>query len=207
VPTTEDAYEKNTKDQYEALGRFVEEFELMVNEARMACIQLCQNEENKLASIALLHQSLTAKPIFEIMRAMVAETVKMSTSMHYNERETFKSVLGQLQSEYETLANKRNDLLHGTWFIGYRGYDDDGSRFFLQRLRTSADGLIEAKELPKDAKGLTDLATRCEKVRWWIVEIDFCLGNNARITDKFLKQGKYWILKLPDGALVPLPER
>jgi len=31
-PTNNEAYKKNTKEQYEALGRFVEKFELMVNE-------------------------------------------------------------------------------------------------------------------------------------------------------------------------------
>jgi len=30
-PTNNEAYKKNTKEQYEALGRFVEKFELMVN--------------------------------------------------------------------------------------------------------------------------------------------------------------------------------
>jgi hypothetical protein len=33
-PTDKKAYSKNTKEQYEALGRFVEAFELMVDEIR-----------------------------------------------------------------------------------------------------------------------------------------------------------------------------
>lgn len=33
-PTNEASYQKNTKEQYEMLGRFVEAFELMVNEVR-----------------------------------------------------------------------------------------------------------------------------------------------------------------------------
>jgi hypothetical protein len=32
------AYEKNTSAQYEALGRFVENFEMMVNDVREICI-------------------------------------------------------------------------------------------------------------------------------------------------------------------------
>jgi outer membrane protein assembly factor BamD (BamD/ComL family) len=52
-------YEKNTSAQYEALGRFVEAFEAMVNEARENAIQLIERDPHhgRLVAIALHHSS------------------------------------------------------------------------------------------------------------------------------------------------------
>src|SRR5258707_5279501 len=99
------AYEKNTRAQYEALGLFVESFEMMVNEVREICIErLCSglggSERERLTEIPFHHQAMTAKPLFDIMRAIIAEIVNIPTNFHYANRGTFKSVLGCLEGEY-----------------------------------------------------------------------------------------------------------
>jgi hypothetical protein len=101
LPTSEEAYSKNTKEQYEELGRFVEMFELMVNEARESCIDLLSKDgdHRELVQIAFHHQSLTAKPLFEIMRAIITEMIKDQTHFHYNERTSLGAILGQVQSD------------------------------------------------------------------------------------------------------------
>ena len=78
MPEEMDAAEKNIREQYEALGRFVEAFEQMVHEARSACEFLLDPklERQSVVSTALHHSIMTAKPLFEIMRAVVAETLK-----------------------------------------------------------------------------------------------------------------------------------
>jgi hypothetical protein len=116
----ETAYEKNTRAQYEALGRFVEAFENMVGEVREANIDLLSNtgQRGYLVQIAFHHQSLTAKPLFEIMRAIIAEVVSRRAHSEYENREIFSEILGYIEGAYEDLANMRNTLLHGTWFIG-----------------------------------------------------------------------------------------
>src|ERR1700730_4099177 len=74
MPDTEKpkTYEKNTKEQYEALGRFVEAFEAMVNEVRESTIALIERDgkHRRLIEIVLHHQVLTAKPLYEIFRAV-----------------------------------------------------------------------------------------------------------------------------------------
>jgi hypothetical protein len=199
IPKTNDeTYAKNTKEQYEALSHFVEAFELMVNEVREICIErVCSgtgsSERMQLVEISFHHQSMTAKPLFDIMRAIIAEIVNAETSPYYVERTMFKDMLSHIEKEYSALYWKRNDLLHGTWLIGYVGYDDpDASWFDVRKYRTTADGLKRATELPKSAAELSTLTTRCDDTRTWLGHVDFCLQDKTSITEYFKREGKEW---------------
>ena len=67
---------------YEALGRFVEAFESMVHETRSIAIRLLSDGKNTyhhdLIEIAFHHNCMTAKPLFEIFRAIVIKMVSAS---------------------------------------------------------------------------------------------------------------------------------
>jgi hypothetical protein len=78
MPTIDDRYNANTKGQYEALGRFVEAFEAMVNETRSASISILSRvgAQANLLDVVFHHSALSAKPLFEIMRALVADFLK-----------------------------------------------------------------------------------------------------------------------------------
>ena len=110
-------YEKNTKEQYESLGRFVEAFELMVHEARISCIDLISLDGSKrikrMDEIAFYHQSLTAKPLFEMFRATMMETVtdpdfRKKHEISDIDCEYFAGVFTAASAEYNDLVNKRN---------------------------------------------------------------------------------------------------
>ena len=151
MPDTEKpkTYEENTKEQYEALGRFVEAFEAMVNEVRESTIALIERDgkHRRQIEIVLHHQVLTAKPLYEIFRAVVVEVVDDAISLKKAkagrvfdrdpplvvdlmekalqfasaDRDVFLGVMSTIADEYNTLVNKRNNLLHATWFIGFQG--------------------------------------------------------------------------------------
>jgi hypothetical protein len=80
LPTDEREFRKNTSKQYEALGRFVECFELMVNEVRECSIDLVAHDENNrgAVSIAFHHHALSAMPLIEIFRAVGAKVVGLT---------------------------------------------------------------------------------------------------------------------------------
>jgi hypothetical protein len=198
---TETPYEKNTRLQYEALGRFVEQFEMMVNEVREISLErllegLDDHQKGGLIEIAFHHSVMTAKPLFDIMRAILADALNIPAHPHYKDRAIFKEVLGHIEKEYSFLYNKRNDLLHGTWFIGYYySQDPEAAEFILQRYKTSADGLIRAKKLPKNAHELLSLADRCSEVRTWLAQIEICFTHaKVNISEIFEKNGKEWLL-------------
>jgi hypothetical protein len=132
-------YDKNTKEQYESLGRFIEAFESMVQTVRVSCIGLMSldgpKRTHRLAEIAFHHQSLTAKPLFEMFRAMTMETVTDAAFRKFHEIsdvdcDYFSNVFSAASLEYMDLVNKRNNLLHETWFIGYPSDEDEHSSSF-----------------------------------------------------------------------------
>lgn len=207
-PTDDAAYSKNTKEQYEALGRFVEAFEMMVNEVREVCIErICggigKNERELLIEIPFHNQSMTAKPLYDIMRAIIAEILNKPDNSHHHDRAKFKSLLGYIEGEYNNLYQKRNELLHGTWLIGYVSEaDPDAKEFSIRKYKTSADGLVRAKELPKNFPEMLALRDRCDILRTWIGHVDYCLGEGTPIGDffKYEKNEKNWCFRYSSSS-------
>jgi hypothetical protein len=123
-------------------------------------------------TIVFHHQALTAKPLFEIMRAIISVLVAKSSHRAYPHRDFYRNLLGDLQRQYDYLVNMRNNLLHGTWYIGIgrSGLDPDHVEFDLLKYTTTKDGLARLK-LPKTAKELRGLTKACEDTLAWIENI------------------------------------
>lgn len=199
-----DAYEKNIAAQYEALGRFVEAFEMMVHEARNCCISMLSydltDRKRKLIAIPFHHQQLSALPLFELFRAILMEVISDSKyqadyDLTKSDVDRFSGVLGAVSGKYQELLNKRNSLLHGTWFVGYRGtHDPDAESFHISKYKTSAVGLVPV-ELPTTVAELNDLTIRCEETRNWISVVHGCLPSskvNLKIGECFKKECGTW---------------
>jgi hypothetical protein len=97
------AYRKNTAAQYEALGRFVEAFELIVHEARVGCINMLSYDlpgrKAKLIAVPFHHQAFTAMPLFEMFRAIMMEIIadpkyQADYGLTKDDVEQFSGVLG-----------------------------------------------------------------------------------------------------------------
>jgi hypothetical protein len=169
------AYKKNTTAQYAALGMFVEAFELMVDETRRVSIKIIKRDDQheKLVEVIFHADSMTAKPLFDIMRALVMEWVKQPfLKVKVSDRDILSGVLKEIATNYNDLANIRNRLLHGTWGIGWYTLDDPKfETFILKKYRLTKAGLEKAGKIPNNAAGILALRDRCDKVRWWIT---FC---------------------------------
>jgi hypothetical protein len=58
------------------------------------------------------------------------------------DRDTLFGVLAFISTHYDDLSTQRNDLLHGTWYVGYVSNDDPNSaEFFIRRFKTTKQGL------------------------------------------------------------------
>jgi hypothetical protein len=227
-------YTKNTKEQYEALGRFVEAFEAMVNQVREISIELLSKDRRQrdLVEIPFHHQAMTAKPLFEILRALIIEIVNESIKRQEREeqkvtdldpapvvdyeghplvfnvknRETFSGVLANIASEYETLTNMRNNLLHATWFVGYVSSDDQLASEFYARKYTVGKKGISRLELPKKAPELLKLTDRCDLTRIWIWRVHGCLTGPDDIHVRFVNERGRWFLVTESGNKSTLPD-
>jgi hypothetical protein len=228
MPNSE-TYQKNTKEQYEMLGRFIEAFELMVYEVRQVILTAAARDAKNypLFETILYHNTLTAKPLFDIMRAVIAEILKDTLQQQEDrkngivdadgplwidgfgkpvpltilERDTFFGVIGFINGKFNELANRRNDLLHGTWFVGFSSKDDpDSAEFYIRRARTSGTGLSFVLDLPKNATELNDLAGRCTDIRDWLSRIEDCFQCNRKVTDTFRSEDSTWWMTDPPGT-------
>ena len=207
-PTDKAQSEKNSKEQYEALGRFVEAFELMVDEIRGTCLDRIWEAVTRntglahdpdyffrkmLIDIPLHQQNMTAKPLWDVARSVVTEIVSQEGNAHHTDRAKFKSLLGSMEGELGTLMHKRNTLLHGTWLIGFTSEDDpNNEKFRVRKFQTTADGLQQVKELPQDVSQLSVLTKRCDELRSWVAEVDWCLRKTKPLSDHFKYEKKKW---------------
>jgi hypothetical protein len=212
-PTIEESYNANTTAQYEALGRFVEAFEAMVNETRNTSIKILRrdDEHERLVEIAFHHSSLSAKPLFEIMRALIADFLKqpyLRELVTIQDRDTFSGVLAEIATHYFDLVSKRNSLLHGTWRVGFITFDDaSAENFFLDKYKPTKTGLLK-EELPKHAFELLALRDRCSRVRNWLGFIDGCLplaNQPFAIAKTFQFKDGRWNLTFKDTKPETLP--
>src|SRR6266481_3724405 len=208
----ESPYAANVKSQYEELGRFVEAFEMMVAEVREACIGLFSLNlvQKRELEIVFHHRIMTAQPLFEIFRASMVERLadddfRKRNDMDDLDRVSFIGVLRAIAGEYSKLINKRNSLLHGTWFVGFTSNDDpDSSEFEVIKYDVAAEGLRRAA-LPKDVASLSALRARCEEVRSWVGVLYSCFpgGGAEKIKERFCLEGETWVRLWPSRGTLP----
>jgi hypothetical protein len=161
--------EQQVAASFEALGRFVQAFEDMVNEARNACLMILSEPKPKwqaLVNIALHHRVMTAQPLMDIMQGIfgtMLDDPDTRATMKEVEIHTFEEVLKQIRKDYDALVNKRNELLHGTWTVGLSGDHGERAHFRVVKRRPSAKGMKYAS-LPTTAEELLALCRDCDIV-------------------------------------------
>jgi hypothetical protein len=191
--TRNEKYQRQTKEQFEELGRFVQQFEQMVDAARFSCVQLTSSsaQHQSLMNVTFHHRSMTAEPLIQIMRALYGEKIK-TIKPETEEVDTISSILSQIGRDYSKLAGKRNELLHGTWYIGWANpADDDFSDLKVAKFKTPATGLALA-ETPKKVEDLREITAECKRVGDLIRALILTLIAGSKAKDLFIKDGQLW---------------
>lgn len=185
------AYQEASDKQFRALGVFVQEFELIIEWIRIACMFILSRDgqQQQLVDIVLHHSSLTAKPLFEIMRALFA---KITEGVDPSEIAVLNSVMSQIAKDFDSLVEARNSLLHGTWRIGWQHFnEDDFSKLNLSKRKVTKHGLVDAK-VPFNLGELEALSIRCDEVKRMIVTLNSCQVGRHSFSGNFVKTGDRW---------------
>jgi hypothetical protein len=182
---------QNVNEQYEYLGRFVEAFESMIGTVRSSCIQLLSVDTQyaNWMQVPFYHESMTARPLWAIMRGVIAQMLKdekfrKAHGIDDKDYNSFRDILACITKEIDELINSRNNLLHGTWIIGYRSLSEDAlpedslPEFTLYRYKVGKDGLTVPDKLPKNVDNLKALIERCDETRRWIAALNNCLPRS-----------------------------
>jgi len=119
-----------------------------------------------------------------------------------SDREIFLGVLKTIADEFTALVNMRNNLLHGTWFVGYTESSSDpfAEEFHVHKYAVTKEGLAALK-LPKSRGELLELGKRCTDVTHWLWQIDQCINGYNPISERFQRRGSDWVIAFGQTTL------
>lgn len=199
METKEQKFMRQTKEKYEALGRFLEAFELMVYSVREECISLIdadslnKDRTDMLLKIVLHHSSLSAGPLSEIMRFMIAGIVTSHDSIfNENDKADVLNLLEYMADRFRGAVEKRNNLLHATWYIGswFDPKKDDFSEIYAEKLKGGVSGIGKI-DLPRDINKMVKYTWDFNRLQWLSTALGIFVRNYPMQTfDSLIKKGK-----------------
>lgn len=117
---TEEQRQQKLKEQsnaqYAAYGEFAVKFEHVCQAVHTAMVFMLLKEGLRNQQVAhVLLANLTADPLRTLFAALIAETQQLTSQE--------KKIIDSLLKRFQSLTEKRNDIIHGTWFIGWASTD------------------------------------------------------------------------------------
>lgn len=188
--TRSEKYDRQTKEQFEALGRFVQAYEMMIDHVRSVAKFCVQNPQNSgMVSLIFNHSCMTAKPLWELCHAFMRQKIRRGG---YSEADAALSILAQFNKEFADLTKLRNGMLHGTWYIGAASSkQEDFSDLHVHKFEVSKDGLTP-RHLPKSAGELLALVDRCDEAGNLLLILHGCVGAGLSIAGNFIQNSEGW---------------
>jgi hypothetical protein len=176
--TRDEKRKRQTDATHAALGRYIEAFEQIVMWLRVGCSQLtCLTtraplnvKQQLLMNVVFNHRCMTADNLASIYRALVGQIIndKDMTRFDGAEIKTIEKVLTQFHNDFQEAVNKRNDYIHGTWFIGYgNAASEDWSNIGYLRGKATKEG-VKYIEGPKTADDIDAMTKECQRLSNYI---------------------------------------
>jgi len=174
----DELYKNQTKELYASLGKFMVKFELVCHNMRVAITFILDNsglKNQQVANIILTGQ--TAEPLKSILRSLIGETVQLNE----NEQKVIKNIFGRIQQ----LIENRNNIVHGTWFIGW---SNDAMTDFSEasgfKLYKNKDG--SATKIYRNKKeDFEKLSKEAEIISELVLRLDGCILGKMSIEKNF----------------------
>lgn len=195
---------KHMAEQFAALGEFVQAFESVVFMCRSGIRTLSGSAQNHPALAMILeHKVMTAQPLLEIWRACLDMSL---SALGKPEQKTAREVADQIAKDFSDLIRIRNELVHGTWFIGFGNeHTVDWSEFHAQKAKVTKTGLKYA-ELPKTAEELRSLSSRAAGVRDLLLSLSlWAVVPEAKFPRMFVNINGEWCSPEPSSPVEDLP--
>jgi len=170
--------DESARDQFAAIGRFVQSFEDIVSTLRWHSHRIMLGDHLGVSGpdpramipwwnineLILHHPSMTARNLLDIWRSLLAEQSKALTSLKIlteDGNKVVKGVSGEVVADFGDICNKRNSVIHATWRIGRWRSDEDFAKLGVTKYNVSQDGFEVRTDLPKTFDDLMALGTRC----------------------------------------------
>jgi len=109
--------EQQTKDIYSAIGEFAVQFEHVCHYLKLIIMTILAKEGlTKERVLHVLLADYTAEPLRGLVLSLLNETQDLS--------ESDKKIVEWILKQVQALTAKRNDVIHGTWFIGWAHHEN-----------------------------------------------------------------------------------
>lgn len=105
----QEKFDLQTNDLYRAYGRFAVNFEHMCSSIRTCILFAFQLQKQELLRVLLADQ--TADPLIKKLRAIISIIFRKKAEEIKHIDPLFKFCI--------SIIEKRNEIIHGTWFIGW----------------------------------------------------------------------------------------
>jgi hypothetical protein len=151
--------------------------------------------QQRIADIVLA--SMTAQPLLDAMRFIIVEITNFDNQEDVETRkegETARDIAKQLHAELSEMIRLRNDILHGTWHIGWANpADQDFSKMNGYKIKPSKAGWDQAK-LPETAEQLEEVAARCSELSQIAFRLMCCFYPvRLSVRKNFVKVDGRWL--------------
>jgi hypothetical protein len=175
------------KALYEAIGRFVVEFEQACHEIQICVVFILWKaglHDQRVSQIVIA--GMTAEPLRTLFESLVGQQVPLN--------EIEKKMVKNAISRFQKLTSDRNDVIHTTWNIGWGDgtYDDfstaSGSKFHKNKDGAAAKSFENKAEdfalLTQEARELHDVFQRLNGcfVAGFSVEKNFVFLPNGLVS-------------------------
>lgn len=164
------------REQFAALGQFVQAFEVVVANLRRDCGQITRGSKRgitmdgrsittitqwRISELIFSHNVMTAQPLLILWRALLYEATLAILDLSEEGRTIALAVATQIAGDFTKVIECRNDIIHATWQIGHPFSWEDPTRIMVGKTAVTAKGLTAKDSLPTSAGELYVLTRSC----------------------------------------------
>jgi hypothetical protein len=179
-------YQRQTGELYEGLGRFVEGFELLVDAMRTELL-FTWNREGLIQTQGLYRTALaelTAYPIKGVFVATMAELAEL-TITDSAEHQHVDKVLKYINLHYGEMVEVRNEIVHGTWRIGWASEKDLDFSVADGVKPTNTKSGVAHRDISRSKEDFYQLVDECNMLKCVVQRLGGTLRHNRSITANF----------------------
>jgi hypothetical protein len=187
--TRQEKYEVQTEELYAGLGAFVAGFEQVIHTMRTSLVLALSHNFQSQQLIRPAYAELTAAPLTSTFQATMARLIEYS-EFEDQEKEMGKKVLASVCNQIRTMTETRNEIVHGTWFIGWASEtQEDFSVADGFKAKNTKDGATQTN-ITRTRAEFDSLVDRCHELVDLVNRISGVMLIKRPFTTNFIWNGK-----------------
>lgn len=153
-----------TEALYAGLGAFVAAFEMIVHCMRTRLMFTLTRTGLDQQLITPAFAELTATPLLSVYQTTISTAIKKSLSHDEQEKKAGQEILINVCNRIRKMIERRNEIVHGTWFIGWASADQmDFGEADGFKPKNKKDG-IKHEDISCTRADFDDLVDQCNQL-------------------------------------------